>query len=77
MRIPGARLRGASLFALNRRYLIHEKGALAAAARLAVTVNNLAERAKDVWQAIRLCDFDTALAELASIERELSGLIVA
>jgi hypothetical protein len=65
------------LFALNRRYLINEKGALAAAARLAMTVNNLAERAKEVWQAIGLCDFDTALAELASIERELSALIVA
>ncbi len=32
------------LFALNRRYLINEKGALAAAARLPLTVGDLAER---------------------------------
>jgi hypothetical protein len=65
------------LFALNRRYLINEKGALAAAARLAMSVDNLPERAKDIWQAIGVCAFETALGELASIERELASLIVA
>ena len=62
------------LFALNRRYLINEKGALAAAARLPLTVDHLAERVKSVWQAIGLRAFDTALGELGAIERELSGL---
>ena len=62
------------LFALNRLYLINEKGALAAAARLPLTVDNLAERVKSVWQAIGLRAFDTALGELGAIERELSGL---
>jgi hypothetical protein len=62
------------LFALNRNYLINEKGALAAAALLPLTVDNLAERARGVWQAIGLRAFDAALAELGSIERELAGL---
>ena len=62
------------LFALNRRYLINEKGALAAAARLPLTVHNLAERVGTVWQAIGLGAFDEALAELGSIERQLAGL---
>ena len=62
------------LFALNRLYLTNEKGALAAAARLPLTVDNLAERVKSVWQAIGLRAFDTALGELGAIERELSGL---
>jgi hypothetical protein len=65
------------LFAVNRRYLINEKGALAAAARLPLTVANLAERVKSVWQAIGLCAFDVALIELGSIEHELAGLVEA
>jgi hypothetical protein len=63
------------LFAVNGRYLINEKGALAAAARLPSTVVNLAERASSVWQSIGLRAFDAALAELGSIEREVTGLI--
>ena len=61
------------LFAVNRRYLINEKGALAAAAQLPLTVDNLAERVKSVWQALGLRAFDAALTELRSIERELAG----
>jgi Nucleotidyltransferase domain len=62
------------LFAVNRRYLINEKGALAASARLPLTVANLAERARSVWQAVGLGAFEAALGELGSIERELAGL---
>ena len=65
------------LFAVNRRYLINEKGALAAAAQLPLTVDNLAERVKSVWQALGLRAFDAALTELRSIERELAGLVEA
>ena len=65
------------LFAVNRRYLINEKGALAAAAQLPLTVANLTERVKSVWQAIGLRAFDAALTELGSIERELAGLVEA
>jgi hypothetical protein len=38
-----------ALFALNQRYLTNEKGALVAAARLPLTVENLAERAESAW----------------------------
>jgi len=66
-----------ALFAVNRSYLINEKGALAAAARLPLTVDNLRERAASVWAAIRCRAFDAAVAELASIERELVRLTAA
>jgi Nucleotidyltransferase domain len=62
------------LFALNRRYLINEKGAIEAAARLPLTVANLNARALKVWQAIGACALDAAIAELGSIERELARL---
>ena len=62
------------LFALNRRYLINEKGAVAAAAQLPLIVDNLAERASSVWRAIGLRAFDAALVELRSIEHELARL---
>jgi hypothetical protein len=62
------------LFALNRNYLINEKGAVAAAARLPLTITDFTERARSVWQAIGLRALDTALSELMSIERELAGL---
>ena len=65
------------LFALNRNYLINEKGSLAAAARQPLTVADLTERVKSVWQAIGLCAFDVALTELGSIEHELGGLVEA
>jgi Nucleotidyltransferase domain len=45
------------LFAVNRRYLINEKGAIDAAARLPLTVSDLTERAKSVWRAIGLFAF--------------------
>ncbi len=65
------------LFAVNRRYLINEKGALAAAAQFPLTVGDLAERARRVWQAIGAGAFDAALGELGAIEREVAGLAAA
>jgi predicted nucleotidyltransferase len=64
-----------TLFAVNRRYLINEKGALAAASRLPLTVANLTERARSIWQAIGLRSFDAALTELISIEDEVAGVV--
>ncbi len=64
-------------FALNRRYLINEKGALEAAARLPLTISGLSERTARVWRAVGTCAFDAALAELRSIERELARLAAA
>jgi hypothetical protein len=65
------------LFAVNRNCLINEKGATAGAARLPLSVANLTERVKSVWQAIGLCAFDVALTELGSIEHELAELVEA
>ena len=62
------------LFALNRRYLINEKGSIAAAARLPLTIDNLSERTARVWREIGRGALDAALAELGSIERELACL---
>ena len=62
------------LFAVNRRYLINEKGAIAAAARLPLTVGDLAERVQSVWRSVGVCAFDATLAELKSIEREIARL---
>ncbi len=62
------------LFALNRRYLINEKGAVEAAARLPLTIDKFSERAGSVWRAIGKLAFAAALGELGSIERELGRL---
>ncbi len=66
-----------ALFALNRRYLINEKGAIEPAGRLKLTVAGLSERVPSVWRAVGLRRFDAALAELRSIERELARLTAA
>jgi hypothetical protein len=66
-----------ALFALNRRYLINEKGALEAAARLTLTIPTLSERAGSVWRAIGTSAFATALAELRSVDRDLKRLTAA
>ncbi len=42
-----------------------------------LTVANLTERVKSVWQALGLRAFDAALAELKPIEHELAGLVEA
>jgi Nucleotidyltransferase domain len=63
-----------TLFALNRRYLINEKGAIDAAARLPMTISALSERTAIVWRAIGRRAFEAALAELRAIDRELARL---
>jgi hypothetical protein len=65
------------LFALNRRYLINEKGALEAAARLPLTVPDLSERMGEMWRAIGTSAFGGALSELRSIDRDLKRLTAA
>jgi hypothetical protein len=66
-----------ALFALNRRYLINEKGALEAAAQLTLTIPALSERTASVWRALGQRAFDAALAELKSIDRDLTRLTAA
>jgi predicted nucleotidyltransferase len=63
------------LFALNGRYLINEKGALAEAATFPLTIANLMGRTTQVWRLIGPGDFRRAFAALRAIERELQVLI--
>ncbi|WP_407184707.1 DNA polymerase subunit beta [Bradyrhizobium centrosematis] len=62
------------LFALNERYLINEKGALHEAARLPLTIPQLAERADDVWQMIGKGALAAACGGLRKIDRQLKVL---
>ena len=64
-----------SLFARNRRYLINEKGALAEAAGFAATIPGLSDRTARIWRAVGLADFDSALAELRSLDAEMRALL--
>jgi hypothetical protein len=68
---------GQVLFALNRRYLINEKGALAEAAAFPHTLPNLSERAARIWAAIGRTDFASALSDLRTLDEELRSLAAA
>ena len=65
---------GQVLFALNRRYLINEKGALEAAAQFPVTIPNLGERAASIWQDIGRGALLEAPATLRGLDRDLEAL---
>jgi hypothetical protein len=65
---------GQVLFALNRRYLINEKGALSEAAEFPCTVPGLLHRTANVWAAIGRSDFAIALSNLRALDRELQAL---
>jgi predicted nucleotidyltransferase len=65
---------GQVLFALNRRYLINEKGALGEAAGFPVAIPRLPEGVSIVWQAIGDGAFRHALDELRAIEHALKAL---
>jgi len=66
---------GQVLFALNRRYLINEKGALAEAAGFPRTISDLPERAARIWAAIGRTDFASALSDLLALDEELRALV--
>ena len=63
------------LFALNGRYLINEKGALAEAATFPLTIPNLTGRTTQVWRFTGAGDFRRSFAMLRALERELKVLI--
>jgi predicted nucleotidyltransferase len=65
---------GQVLFALNRRYLIHEKGALDEASGFPFTIPRLDARASTVWQAIGRRDFRDSFDELRAMHGELKAL---
>lgn len=62
------------LFALNRRYLINEKGALKEAARFPVTISNLEERAAFVWRSIGRGALQESLDALRVLDRDLKAM---
>ena len=66
---------GQVLFALNRRYLINEKGALAEAAGFPHTVPRLLDRTSRAWAAIGEYAFATALSDLRTLDGELRALV--
>jgi hypothetical protein len=65
---------GQVLFALNRRYLINEKGALAEADKFSCSVRSLLDRSGQVWAAIGRSEFAVALADLRVLDGELRAL---
>jgi len=62
------------LFALNRRYLINEKGALAEAAGFPSTLPDLAARVARVWAAVGRSEFGAALSDMRALDAELRSL---
>ncbi len=63
------------LFAVNRRYLINEEGALTEAATLPVTIEGLGQAANDIWAAIGVENFCSALQLLREISNDLDGVV--
>jgi hypothetical protein len=66
---------GQVLFALNRRYLINEKGALEEAGRFPLTTPDLPGRVAGLWSAFGRLEFSRALAELRILYQETQDLI--
>jgi hypothetical protein len=62
------------LFALNRRYLINEKGALSEAAHFPCTIPGLLNRTKSVWATIGISEFAIAFSNLRTLDAELRDL---
>lgn len=65
---------GQVLFALNRRYLINEKGALAEAGGFPATIPHLADRVGRVWQALGRGDLAAVCAALRRLNTEMEAL---
>ncbi len=66
---------GQVLFALNRRYLINEKGALQEAAGFPRTLGGLTDRVAAIWSAVGARQYQGAVAGLRGLDRELRVLV--
>ena len=66
---------GQVLFALNRRYLINEKGALVEAAGFPCTIGGLTGWTDSVWGDIGNSQFSDALDRLRTLDAELRALV--
>lgn len=65
------------LFAVNRRYLVNEKGAQCEAAAFPFTIFGLTERTAEIWRALGVGAFNAALDNLIGVERELKATAAA
>jgi Nucleotidyltransferase domain len=63
------------LFAVNRRYLINEKGALAEAGTFPETIKGVAGTAVEIWAAIGAREFASALRLLRRMASDLDSLV--
>jgi predicted nucleotidyltransferase len=62
------------LFALNERYLINEKGALAEAAGFAIVPQGLAQNVSEIWRLAGTGKLDEALARLSDLQLRIGRL---
>jgi hypothetical protein len=63
------------LFALNDRYLINEKGALAEASTFALTIEDLPETIAAVWALLGNREFSSLIACLRALGTHLDHLV--
>jgi hypothetical protein len=63
------------LFAINGRYLINEKGALAEAAAFPVTIAGVETAVSDIWRAIGDHDFARVLSGLSALSADLDAVV--
>ena len=63
------------LFALNRRYLINEKGALVEADGFPDGIAGMAETAAEIWGAIGMRNFERAIELIRGMAARLDGLV--
>jgi hypothetical protein len=63
------------LFALNGRYLINEKGAVAEAATYPITIEGLAEAQAEIWKDIGDGDHERALRRLRNLSGSLRAIL--
>jgi hypothetical protein len=63
------------IFALNDRYLINEKGAVAEAAECPITIDGLAEAETEIWKAVGDGRMGAALDVLNGVWSRLKGLL--
>ena len=63
------------LFAVNSRYLINEKGALAESETLPQSIPRISLAAREIWAAVGLSDFRLALELLRGVSVELDKIV--
>jgi hypothetical protein len=63
------------LFALNGRYLINEKGAVAEAATFPITIEGLAEAVAEIWRGVGEGDLEGALRCLRGLSGSLRAIL--